>query len=122
MRIFTGEEAKIIWENSREITPVRKLPSPHYSILRPGLQSNSKLPSPERIQSSKSGDFVKLIFSEPDIREAQWVQLTNKESGILWSGYVFEDPIGFKKLKINTRVEFHPLDIVDVRYKQDTIW
>lgn len=86
-----------------------------YLIKRPLLHSNFELPTREELLDLKVGDFVKLIFTDKKGKngERMWVILTkiNKE-GDCYHGILDNKAVRLR-IKLETKITFHPLDIID---------
>lgn len=80
------------------------------------LHSNFELPTREELLDLKPRNFVKLIFTDKkgNNGERMWVKLTkiDLKEGSRYQGILDNNPLVLR-IKLGTKITFHPLDIID---------
>jgi hypothetical protein len=88
-----------------------------FSIDRPPIAKTFELPTRDELLSLKPGDFAKLIFRVgSDSPERMWVQITEQQDSLEWSGVIDNDAKQEKTRKVlptGKSVKFYPIDIID---------
>ncbi|WP_297204001.1 DUF2314 domain-containing protein [uncultured Brachyspira sp.] len=72
-----------------------------------------KIPSKKEINSLKTDDYVKLIFTEENaVPERMWVKITNI-NGDNFRGILDNDPYNLKSVKCGDEIVFKTENIID---------
>jgi len=85
-------------------------------VIRPPLVETFDLPTREEILAVRCGDLVKLIF-DGECGERMWVRVIEQRSPWEWYGMLANEPVVVEEIRYGARVLFHPLDIIEIRYR-----
>lgn len=93
-----------------------------YTINRPPVVATFELPTRDQLLTLTPGDFVKVIFADDEgiPAERMWVKLTDTSDSWEWVGSLDNDPSTLTGITYGDLVRFHPLDVINWLYKDET--